>query len=327
MGTALNRTLLIFPAILLASFGLATSFDDYLKQRKRLGISQATSVAALETMVGERVLEIKGIVKGTFRANGKTSLLLERTDGQTEIIESVVAVDWLHGNEIPARLLVKAVRPTETDQLRASLLAAAPEARMASYELAQSRLAKKQPKSTKPISGAVRVASGPKRDWNLPASEVTPHYARFIQSQNKRLNWDQAMEIATGIVGFSIQYGVDARLIMAMVMTESTFNPNVVSRSGARGLGQLMPGTAAGLGVRDSFDINQNLWGTVRLVRGHLDKYRKQTGDSFNGLVLSLAAYNAGSGAVRRHGGVPPYRETQNYVRKVIALYNRFCGR
>jgi soluble lytic murein transglycosylase-like protein len=110
-------------------------------------------------------------------------------------------------------------------------------------------------------------------------------------------------------------------------MVESGFNPNSVSRSGAMGLGQLMPGTARWMGVADPFDTTQNLYGSVKLLRQHLDKYRRQTGgEDFESLVLSLAAYNAGEGAVRRHGGVPPYRETQSYVRKVVGLYYKLAG-
>ncbi|MER3465739.1 MAG: hypothetical protein C4340_00490, partial [Armatimonadota bacterium] len=106
------------------------------------------------------------------------------------------------------------------------------------------------------------------------------------------------------------------------------FNPSATSYKGAMGLGQLMPGTARGLGVRNAYDTYENLYGTVRLVRGHLDKYASvgPNGQKYADLVLALAAYNAGSGAVKRHGGVPPYRETQNYIRKVIDWYKRLCG-
>ena len=74
-------------------------------------------------------------------------------------------------------------------------------------------------------------------------------------------------------------------------------------------------------GISNPYDSVENLYGTVREIRSHLDKYRAETGDEFQALVLGLAAYNAGEGAVRRHGGVPPYRETQGYVRKVIKLF------
>ena len=163
--------------------------------------------------------------------------------------------------------------------------------------------------------------------WALPASEVTPYYASFIKGRNPRLSDAEAWRIAQGIVGFSIRYGVDARLIMAMVMVESGFNPSARSGAGAMGLGQLMPGTAQGMGVGNPYDSIDNLNGTVHLVRGHLVKYRRQTGNDFGALVLTLAAYNAGSGAVHKYRGIPPFAETQRYVRTVSALYFKFCGR
>jgi soluble lytic murein transglycosylase-like protein len=155
---------------------------------------------------------------------------------------------------------------------------------------------------------------------------VTPIYSRFIRHENPRLSEGEATRIAQGIIGFSLQYKVDARLIMAMVMVESGFDPNAVSRTGAMGLGQLMPGTASDLAVSHPFDSMDNLYGTVKLVRSNLDQYKAQTGKDFDALVLSLAAYNAGPGAVRRAGGVPAYQETQNYVRKVISLYYQLSG-
>ena len=88
-----------------------------------------------------------------------------------------------------------------------------------------------------------------------------------------------------------------------------------------------MPGTARGLGITDAYDTFQNLWGTVRVIRGHIDRYGRQVGhNTYDALVLALAAYNAGSGNVRRHGGVPPFRETQNYIQRVIGLYRALVG-
>ena len=174
----------------------------------------------------------------------------------------------------------------------------------------------------------VQPRTSPQNRTEMSAAilEVLPAYTDFILRTNRRLTRDKAQEIAQTILEWSVHFGVDARLVMALVLAESTFNPNVVSHAGARGLGQLMPGTARGLGVTNSFDIEQNLYGTVKLLSQHLGTYTNRTGDSFEGLVLALAAYNAGPGAVRRHGGVPPYRETQNYVRKVIEIYKRLAG-
>jgi soluble lytic murein transglycosylase-like protein len=108
------------------------------------------------------------------------------------------------------------------------------------------------------------------------------------------------------------KHGIDPALLAGLVKQESGFNPNAGSPAGARGLTQLMPGTAAGLGVTNVLDPAQSLDGGA--------KYLRQQLDAFGGDVTrALAAYNAGPGAVQRYGGVPPYAETQNYVRIVQA--------
>ncbi len=110
------------------------------------------------------------------------------------------------------------------------------------------------------------------------------------------------------------RYGVDRRLVEAVVRVESGGDPRAVSPKGALGLMQLMPERAAALGIRDPFDPVANLDGGVRHLRNLLAGFR-------GNVTLALAAYNAGEEAVRAHGGVPPYPETQAYVRKVSALY------
>jgi soluble lytic murein transglycosylase-like protein len=108
------------------------------------------------------------------------------------------------------------------------------------------------------------------------------------------------------------KHGIDPALLAGLVKQESGFNPTAGSPAGARGLTQLMPGTAAGLGVTDVLDPIQSLDGGAKYLRQQLDAFG---GD----LTRALAAYNAGPGAVQRYGGVPPYAETQNYVRIVQA--------
>lgn len=110
------------------------------------------------------------------------------------------------------------------------------------------------------------------------------------------------------------RHGLDPGLVLAVVSVESAFRPEAVSRKGAQGLMQLMPATAASLGVKDAFDPLENLEGGSRHLGSLLTLYG---GD----LVSALAAYNAGAGAVARYRGVPPYRETRAYVKRVLERY------
>ncbi len=322
-----KRSVLALLLILCAAFSAAQSLQDYLALRKKNGIKQAVQVPALETLVGTRILELQGVVKGTFQVGDKKAILLERTDGQTEVIDCETIPEWLRGgNEIAARLIVRGYRPTESASLRAVLLGAAAEDQIAPIEAEEQRRIEAAARRRRLSAGSIAPPKATKQ-WELPASEVTPIYAAFIKKVNRRLTNNQAFEIAQGIVGFSLKYGVDARLIMAMVMTESSFDPNTTSHAGAMGLGQLMPSNVKEMGVSNAYDTMQNLSATVRLVRGHLNDYSsKFGGQTFDSLVYTLAAYNAGPGAVRKYGGVPPYRETQNYVKKVLKLYREFCG-
>ncbi len=327
----MKRLALALVLSLLATLGAAQSVSQYLALRKQHKVTAPVSVETLNALVGSKVVELRGIVKGSFQVGERSAIMLERPDGGTEIVDAAAVPEWLLGNETPARLLVNARRERELEPLRAVLIAAAPETEITRIENEEAKkiqaAAKKRtttPASRSgglygPIGRSHRASTQPTRQWVLPASDVTPVYASFIKKQNKRLSNAEALRMAEGIVGFSLHYKVDPRLIMAMFLCESGFDPQAVSRAGAMGLGQLMPGTAKWMGVRNSFDVVENTYGAVKLMRTHLNQYNDD-------LALSLAAYNAGVGAVKKYGGVPPYRETQNYVRKVIAIYYQLAG-
>ncbi|MGL4394083.1 MAG: lytic transglycosylase domain-containing protein [Brevinema sp.] len=145
------------------------------------------------------------------------------------------------------------------------------------------------------------------KNGSMPVATPKPLPKNMINSTNPGL-WDDVITRA------SKEFDVDERLIHAVIQAESAYNPNAVSRAGAQGLMQLMPATAEELGVTDSFSPEQNIIGGTKYLREMLDYYK---GD----LIKTLAAYNAGPTAVDRSNGIPPYRETREYVPRVLNYY------
>jgi hypothetical protein len=122
-----------------------------------------------------------------------------------------------------------------------------------------------------------------------------------------------------GLVSYySRKYGVSEGLVYAVIQVESNFNPYAVSPAGARGLMQLMPGTAAEMGVTNIFDVAQNVAGGTQYMAKMLKLFN-------NDVKLALAAYNAGPEAVKKHGGIPPYAETQGFVRRALLYYRGYA--
>lgn len=139
-----------------------------------------------------------------------------------------------------------------------------------------------------------------------------PHPILSPSAESRRLRYYARM------VSAACAAGVPVALFDALIIQESRYNPEARSVMGAMGLAQLMPGTARDLGVWNSWDVSQNLRGGATYLRQQLD--------TFGNWALALGAYNAGPGNVRKHKGVPPFRETRNYVRTILSSVSRYQG-
>jgi len=160
---------------------------------------------------------------------------------------------------------------------------------------------------------------------HLTNAPTDPRYRGFPVVSGTATGWLRMTEtsqhqFSADIREISSRHGVDPLLVESVIRAESAFNPTAVSRTGARGLMQLMPKTAVMLGVRDSFNPRENIEGGVRHLRYLLDRYP-------GNVSLAVAAYNAGEGAVDSHRGIPPYAETQQYVQRVLQTDAAWSGR
>jgi len=182
--------------------------------------------------------------------------------------------------------------------------------------------ARKQAAPAAPSNGLVYWSPKDKKWKSVPNANVRAARAAAAEvndaSQSQNIGFARKpfteKEIDAAIEQAASKHNVDANLVRSVIKVESNFNPNAVSRKGAMGLMQLMPQTARQLQVRNPFDPEQNVDAGVR----HL----KQLMENYNGDVkLTLAAYNAGAGAVNRSAGIPHYAETRNYVRRITDLY------
>lgn len=166
-----------------------------------------------------------------------------------------------------------------------------------------------------------------KPDWRISAENMaasppaakavskTRHYG--LQAQNKGAHYRLSLSFEAIIHKAADEFNIDAALIKAVIMAESSYNPKAISKRGAKGLMQLMPATAKSLGVADSFDPEENIFGGSLYLKTLIDKF---DGD----LKLALAAYNAGSRHVIRYGGVPPFKQTRRYIHTVFKYHQLY---
>lgn len=317
----MRRIVLGLTAVLAAAFPARASQADYKATLQRFPPKAGITLAKMQADPARhvnQVVELRGTVAGISRTSSESTLLLRIASGETVVIPSSSGAS-LPEPGVQARALV-----TMTDKGQLRLLASvseseAPEAPAAAASVPPSRFPK-HPGAAPKLSRSEPAT----RSVALPdMKDLYTRYASVVRYFNKKLSQAQADKIARSIVNFSYQYNVDARLIMAVIATESNFKTTAKSRAGAMGLGQLMPGTARGLGVKNAYDPEENILGAVKLISKHQQKY--STSDPENWFALVCAAYNAGPNAVKKYGGVPPYRETRNYVEKVNNWYRIFA--
>ncbi len=168
--------------------------------------------------------------------------------------------------------------------------------------------------STVAIAAPASAATAPANESN---------YATVLRTINPQLTVERARAYARSIMADAGRTHLDPRFIMSIVTVESHWRSNAVSRVGARGLGQLMPSTAANLGVHNSWNAGENLRGTSTYLKALVQHFAGKK----NGVSLAIAGYNAGPKAVERYHGIPPYAETQHYVVRVLHVWNELNGK
>lgn len=336
-----------------AAIGHAQELKGYLASRNASKITAPLSQSALGSFMGAKAVELQVEVKGSIRMGDEITLMLALKGGAKLQVSGEKIPEWLTNGGNSVRMIVKLNRSDELSAYEALFVNAVPENVFADWEL------KNQPKAVKSevvkrktsasrsggrpprMEGNIPGGSTPEQKEpvvsvsaksaaaldGLPINEALPYYVAHIRKVNPKLGDTLSEQIGRAIIGYSLQFDLDARLIMAIINTESHFRPNLVSRAGAMGLGQLMPVNVKETGISSAFDPIENIYGTCFLIRRHLNLYHKKTdGDPEQTLILALAGYNAGDGNVRKYGGVPPFKETQNYVKKVTALFRQFRG-
>jgi soluble lytic murein transglycosylase-like protein len=355
-------------AALTASFAVAwagpsqaaSSAREYVSMRRRVHCSSQLRYADVQQDVAAyagRWIELRGVIDGSVGTEDGFSVNLTLQDGtsvdlivpgeqRSELAETVrrrvcalvqVGTQSSAGNVAP--LTVKAmadeaevVELETAAQARAQAQRARRVVRKAGAPEYRTGIASRgtyaRPVPDVYVSGP--VAARYSSYLSERARPLFGAYFQYVMSMNRRLTAEQAGEITASLLHFADLYNIDPRLVVAMIVAESDFNPNATSRTGAAGLGQLMPGTARALGVDNPYDPVQNIAGSVSYLRSRIDTFADHAmpdgGMSIDQVALALAAYNAGSGAVRRYHGIPPYRETQAYVRRVMSYYLRLTG-
>jgi hypothetical protein len=310
--------------------------------------SSVLSVAEQDpSVVTGKYVELSASVGGMLSVDGEQTALL--TCGGVSLAVKVPGnltdSTWMDSGQAVRALVYVPASGNETTLSNVELVSAAPEFAVSELERriaageTRAGFSRAQPgyssrygsyQGSRVYETQLAESMSPPANLSPRARAVFGYYYAFVRSYNPRLSDPDAYLIADSILYYSDWNDIDPRLVVAMIIAESDFNMYETSRDGAMGLGQLMPDTARGLGVANAFDPVQNIGAAVHILRGHLDAYGGAPANAgpipFDQIALTMAAYNAGPGAVNKYHGVPPYRETQRYVARVTMLYKQLCG-
>ena len=328
----------------------ADPLADFLgvRQAVKLPLLGAASTGAIlrhpDAYAG-RTVEASALVSGIIAAGeDKTALLsVDGTLVTVPVPPALRGAAWLDGGA-RVRVLLRVAPADPSLPSGVALAAAVPEGEAANADRAEAQTAARVAAQARPAParrGVARVTFGgpaspavnaghPVGALSARALSIYAPYRALVRRWNRRLSESDVDKITTSILYFSDKNNVDPRLVVATIIAESDFDISSTSHAGAMGLAQIMPDEARSLGVTDAYDPTQNIGAAVHLLRRNLDKYGGAPAAGgvipLDQIALTMAAYNAGPGAVRKYHGVPPYRETQRYVARIKKLYKQMCG-
>ncbi len=327
----------------------AQAATRYLSARQKLHIMGQVgpeALAASDALPKGAVVELTGEIVGhtaVHRANQTTFCLLLRTvEGLTVSLDCTEHIEGLAVGETVQVLASVPEQDTERRHFQLDYLVRQcdlpAEARRPATMVNQSNQQPTSPQTDSPTNGpsasptdvepgsvdwATRLAPSPPETQpgdNQQQQEIT-RWAGWVKQHNAKLTDTECELIVRWVRDYSRLYGVDHRLIFAVIKAESDFDPTCVSHAGAVGLMQLMPSTARTVHVSNRWNVQENIRGGIQYLSQQLARYKGRS--NYEQCVLGLACYNAGPNAVKKYGGVPPYDETRRYVIKVTnTFYN-----
>jgi soluble lytic murein transglycosylase-like protein len=333
--------------------------DQYLQLRRQYGFDRRLTYRMVMgdlSAFANKTLELRGRVNGSIRREQNVSFLLTQEDDRAILLDAPPADTRIVGeasNQM-LRVLVRVSQSGGSQTAPFAVLGVAYDAEVTQREReAESRMAAEAARRARfrrlADRPAARAGTGGyaarqtsqtltggfisdlARKYLTPeAQAIYPAYRDFIYRCNRRLTAEELDVITVSVLHFSQRHRVDPRLVVAMIIAESDFDPRSTSRKGAMGLGQIMPDEARDHGLTNPYDPIQNVRASVNLLKMKLNLYREPGVPdgmmTWDQVIKALAAYNAGAGAVKKYGGVPPYRETQGYIKRILKIYNELLG-